>query len=141
VAVEQFDAQPLDRVVFGFGEGWNEQEYNPATGALWRWSSERALLRVRSGGQAVALTLRGEIEEASSSRVTIRVGDRIAGEFGVGRQFERTTIIPAALLGTEESVIAIESSAWYVPAERRWRSADRRKLALKLYECRVTAVS
>ena len=47
-------------------------------------------LRVRSGGQAVALTLRGEIEEASTSRVTIRVGDRVAGEFEVGRQFERT---------------------------------------------------
>ena len=43
VAVEQFDAQPAGRVVFGFGDGWNEQEYNPATGALWRWTSERAL--------------------------------------------------------------------------------------------------
>lgn len=141
VAVEQFDAQPVGEVVFGFGDGWNEQEYNPETGALWRWTTERALLRVRSGGQAVALTLRGEIEEAPTSRVTIRVGDRVAGEFGVGRQFQRTTIIPADVLGTGENVVAIESSAWYVPAETRWRSADRRKLALKLYECRVTPVS
>jgi hypothetical protein len=38
-------------------------------------------------------------------------------------------------------VVSIESSAWYVPADTRWRSGDRRKLALKLYDCRVTPVS
>jgi hypothetical protein len=141
LAVEQFDAQPLGQVVFGFGEGWNEQEYNPVTGALWRWSSERAVLRVRSGGRAVALTLRGEIEEAASTRITIRVGDRVAGAFEAGRQFERTVLIPADLLAADDSVVAIESSAWYVPAETRWRSGDRRRLALKLYDCRVTPVS
>jgi hypothetical protein len=141
VAVEQFDAQPAGRVMFGFGEGWNEQEYNPTTGALWRWTTERALLRVRAEGHSVAITLRGEIEEASTSRVTIRAGDRVAATFEVGRQFERTTIIPADLLGPGETVVAIESSAWYVPADTRWRSADRRELGLKLYDCRVTPVS
>jgi hypothetical protein len=141
VAVEQFDGQPAGRLLFGFGEGWNEQEYNPATGALWRWTTDRALLNVRSGGGPAALTIRGEIEEAATSRVTVRVGGQAAAAFDVGREFERTVIIPAGLLGTGESVVAIESSAWYVPAETRWRSADRRKLALKLYECRLTPVS
>jgi hypothetical protein len=96
---------------------------------------------VRAHGRAVALTLRGEIEEASTSHVIVRVGDRVAAEFSVGRQFARTTIIPAELLGAGESLVAIESGAWYVPAERRWRARDRRRLALKLYECRITPVS
>ncbi len=51
LAIEQFDAQPAGRVLYGFGEGWNEQEYNPATGVLWRWSSDKAALRVRAEGQ------------------------------------------------------------------------------------------
>jgi hypothetical protein len=141
LAVEQFDAQPVGRVVFGFGEGWHEQEYNPATGALWRWTTERAVLRVRAQGRRVALTLRGEIEEASTSHIAVRVGERVAAQFDVGREFARTAIIPAELLDAEESAISIESSAWYVPAERRWRSNDQRRLALKLYECRITPVS
>src|SRR5262249_16756285 len=28
VAIEQFDAKPVGDVVFGFGNGWHEQEYN-----------------------------------------------------------------------------------------------------------------
>jgi hypothetical protein len=142
LAIEQFDAQPAGRVVYGFGEGWNELEANPSNGTLWRWSTDRAVLRARAEGRALALTLRGEIEEASSSRVTIRVGQDTAEAFDVGRSFTRTLVLPAGLFaGDEESVITIETSAWYVPAEKRGRTADRRRLGLKLYECRVTPAS
>jgi len=141
LAIEQFDAQPAGRVVFGFGEGWNELEYNPSTGALWRWSSDRAAIRVRAEGHSVALTLRGELEAASSSHVVVRAGDAVAGEFDVGRSFARTVLIPATLLPGPEQVITVETSAWYVPAEKRWRSKDQRRLGLKLFECRVTPAS
>jgi hypothetical protein len=141
LALEQFDAEPAGHVVFGFGEGWNELEYNPATGALWRWSSDRATIRVRAEGHAVALTLRGEIEAASSSHVVVRAGGVVAAEFDVGPTFSKTVLIPAASLPGPENVITIESSAWYVPAEKRWRSRDRRRLGLKVYECQVTPVS
>ncbi len=141
LAIEQFDAQPDDRLMFGFGEGWHEQEYNPATGVLWRWSSDRAVIHVRSGGHSAALSIRGELEAASTSRVTVRAGDREVASFDVDRVFAKTTVIPAALLGGPAPTITIESSASYVPAERRRRSADRRRLALKLQECRVTPAS
>lgn len=141
LAIEQFDAQPAGRVVYGFGEGWNEQEYNPATGVLWRWSSDRSAIRVRSGGRRLALTLRGEIEEASTSTVTVKVGDAVAATFDVDRTFSRTVLIPPDLSSGPETVITIESSASYVPAEKKWRSQDRRRLGLKLYECRVSPVS
>jgi hypothetical protein len=108
---------------------------------LWRWSSDRATIRVRAEGHSVALTLRGELEAASSSHVVVRAGDAVAGEFDVGRSFARTVLIPATLLPGAEQVITIESSAWYVPAEKRWRSKDQRRLGLKLFECRVTSAS
>lgn len=141
LAIEQFDAQPAGRVVYGFGEGWNEQEYNPATGVSWRWSSDRSAIRLRAEGHAVALTLRGEIEEASSSHVTVRAGDRVAAEFDVARTFSRTIMIPAELVSGPEVVLTIESSAFYVPADVKWRSADRRRLGLKLFECRISRAS
>ncbi len=141
VAIEQFDAQPSGRVMFGFGEGWHEQEYDPATGVLWRWTSEKAVIRVRAEGHAVALALRGEVEAASVSRVVIRAGDRVVDEFEAPRIFGRTVLIPAEALSGQESTITIESNASYVPAEARWRSQDRRRLALKVVECVVTRAS
>jgi hypothetical protein len=141
LAVEQFDAQPAGRVVFGFGDGWHEQEYDPTTGAVWRWSSDKASIRLRGEGHALALTLRGEIEEAAVSHVTVRIGSRVLAHFDVGKTFTRTALLPADAFGPGEEVITIESSASYVPAETRWRSQDRRRLALKLYECSLTPVS
>ena len=141
LAIEQFDAQPAGRVIYGYGEGWNEQEYNPSTGVLWRWSSDRAALRVRAEGSGLALTLRGEIEEASTSRVTVKAGDTVAAVFDVDRRFSRTVLIPRVLVAAPETVLTIESSAFYVPAEKKWRSRDRRRLGLKLEECSVSPVS
>jgi hypothetical protein len=50
-------------------------------------------------------------------------------------------IIPKALLGAPETVLTIESSAFYVPARTRWRSGDQRTLGLKLVECTLSPVS
>jgi hypothetical protein len=141
VAIEQFDAQPDGRVSFAYADGWNELEYNPATGELWRWSTDRSTLRVRAEGHALALTLRGGLEAASSSRITVRAGDRVIATLDVDKTFEQTVLIPADAVTTPESVLTIESSAWYVPAEANRRSADRRRLGLKLVECRVSAAS
>ena len=73
--------------------------------------------------------------------MTIRSGDRALAHFTVGRTFEQTMVFPADAFRQSESTITIESSAWYVPAETRWRSRDRRRLALKLFECVVTPIS
>ncbi len=141
LAIEQFDAQPTGRVIFGYGDGWNEPEYNPTTGVSWRWTSDRATLRVRAEGFGLALTLRGEIEDARTSHVTIKAGDAVAAAFDVDRTFSKTVIIPKALLAAPETSLTIESSHFYVPAETRWRSRDRRKLGLKLEACVLSPVS
>jgi hypothetical protein len=141
VAIEQFDAQVTGRVVFGFGDGWHEQEYNPTTGRLWRWTSERAALRVRAEGHSLSLHMDGELEAASTSHVVVRAGDRIVADQDVGKTFSIAAAIPAEALGGAEGAITIETSHWYVPAERSRRSRDHRHLGLKIYSCLLAPAS
>jgi hypothetical protein len=142
LAIEQFDAEPDGRIVFGYGDGWNELEYNPATGRLWRWTTERGVLRVRApAGKALTLRLDGEIEEASSSHVVIRAGDRVLAEHDIGTTFSIDAKVPAEAVSGDELTMSIETSAWYIPAERRWRSRDQRHLGLKIFSCVLTPAS
>jgi hypothetical protein len=141
VAIEQFDAQPASRIVVGFGEGWHEREYNPATGRLWRWMSDQGEVRVHTPAQALELTFDGEVEAASKSRVTIRAGDRIVAAHDIGAQFAIRQVIPRELIREGEDTIRISTDQTYVPAERRSRSQDRRLLGLKVYNLRVRPAS
>jgi hypothetical protein len=142
LAIEQFDAKPTGRIVFGFAEGWNEQEYNPQTGKRWRWTSERATLRIRSERRPLLLTLAGETETfRKPSHIVVRAGKQILDEETVGDHFSLSVGIPAELLEGGETAITIETDQTYVPAERRWRSRDRRHLGLKISDCRVTLPS
>jgi hypothetical protein len=141
-AIEQFDVQSAGRVVFGFGEGWHEHEYNPATGRQWRWTSERAVLRIRAGGHALGLVLHGETERSGRSRITVRIGDRILAQEDVGARLDLSIGIPAELVSPRETVLTIESDQTHVPAERSWRrSPDRRRLGLRVYDCRIIPAS
>ena len=137
VAIEQFDAQPAGRIVMGYEEGWHEREYNPATGKLWRWTSDRGVLRLRTPSQGLVLNLEGEVEAARASRVTIRIGDRILAAHDVGAVFAIRQQIPRNLVKDGDNTITISTDQTYVPAERRG-SPDRRLLGLKIYVCRVT---
>ena len=141
VSIEQFDAGPEDRVLVGYDDGWHEREYDPATGRLWRWTSDHGMLRVRSRRQALVLTLEGEVEAAAKSRVTIRIGDRIVAAQDIGRTFSIRQIMPQNFVVAGDNAITVTTDQTYVPAERRMLSRDRRLLGLKVYECHVTPVS
>lgn len=143
-AIEQFDARPADRVVFGFGEGWQEQEYKPATGLLWRWMSERAELRVHASGRSVVLTLTGEppsVYFSKPSHVRVRAGGRVVAEAELYESFAVRAVIPGDLLAGDDATVTIETDQMYVPAERSRRSPDRRHLALRVFDCRIDPVS
>jgi hypothetical protein len=141
VAVEQFDAQSANRVVFGFGDGWHEMEYNPATGRSWRWMSEHGVIRVRAQGRALRLDVAGDAEGFSRpTTVSVRIGTRAIGRWTVRNRFEVQAPIPAAALADGETAIDIESDQFAVPAERSRRTQDRRHLALKVDELKLTPV-
>jgi hypothetical protein len=142
VAIEQFDAQSEGVVMAGYGEGWHEHEYDPSTGRLWRWTSDRAILRVRSARRNLRLAIAGDAGPFwRASHVTIRIGDRIVAEDDARSRFSLSVAIPAALIGASETAIAVETNQTYVPAERSRRSQDRRHLGLRVYECAVTPIS
>jgi hypothetical protein len=142
LAIEQFDAQPAGQPVFGFAEGWHEQEHNPATGLLWRWTSDRALLRVRPEGRDLSLILAGETDpSADDPRIVVRAGGRVVVDEPLERAFSIRVAIPASLVAGQDDTISIETNQTHIPAEESWRSPDRRRLGLKVYECRITPVS
>jgi hypothetical protein len=141
VAVEQFEAQSAGTAIFGFGDGWHEMEYNPITSRVWRWISERGVIRLRSH-HPVKLTMQGETETFSrSTHVTIRIGDRVIAQPIVDRQFVLQVPIAADLLTGEETGIIVESDQFWVPAERSRRTQDQRHLALRVYDVQVKPAS
>jgi len=137
VTIEQFDAQSRGRLVFGFGAGWHEAEYNPLTGLSWRWMSESGELRVRGAGGARTLRLSGVTEGFSKpSHLTIRHGDRVLARLEAGENFSLQASIPADVLSeAAETTLVIETDQAYVPAERKTGTEDRRHLALKVFVC------
>ena len=68
IAIEQFDTQATGQIVMVLGDGWDELEYDPATGRLWRWTSERA---AHSGStprrSPLTLRLQGAFEDSAAT--------------------------------------------------------------------------
>jgi len=140
VAVEQFDVS-RSRTIFGFGDGWHELEFNPRTGAQWRWLSERGELPFRSPAES-ALTLHLEGESplkyfSRGSRLKIRSGDRVVFDDTISSDFSITVQVPAGA-----GPIVFETDQVYVPAERGWRrTADRRHLGLRIFKVALRPAS
>jgi hypothetical protein len=132
VAIEQFAAPP--GIVFGFGDGWHEQELNPRTGARWRWLSERGEIRVGSHlSGALQLHIAGESPLkyfSRGSRLKIRSGDQVLFDEVLAEDFSVTVPLRAPT-----GSIVLETDQVYVPAERGWRrTADRRHLGLRIFK-------
>ena len=135
VAVEQFDASRT-RTLLGFGEGWHEREFEPRTGARWRWLSERGELQLRSPAPNVILHLEGESPLkyfARGSRLVVRAGSRVLFDEVLSADFVRDVAVPEA-----GAAVVLETDQVYIPAERRWRGgADRRHLGLRIFKAEI----
>jgi hypothetical protein len=139
VGIRQFDIQPANTLIYGFGEGWHEAEYDNATGMSWRWSSDRSVLRV-APYQTVRISLRGEsplnyIDSPPHVRVT--AGGREVGAFDPNRDFDWSVVVPGELVTSSGGAIAIETDRVYLPGQAEG-TADERRLGLRLFEIDVT---
>ncbi len=142
VAIRQFDVQPASRLVYGFGEGWHEEEYAVETGLRWRWTSERSVLRLKGPPQAVRLTLRGESPLKYVDRVptvTVAAGDRIVGTFKPAADFEWSVVIPAEAWQASAGAVAIATDRIYLPGPAEGTN-DTRHLGLRLYDVQVNGI-
>jgi hypothetical protein len=139
VAIEQFNLQTLDRPQFGFDDGWYEPEYNTTTARSWRWMSERANLRIQSGGRPVLLTLRAESPLRyfnGAPHVTVSAGSRVLAELTPAADFTVEVSIPPDVLSAANGRVTVTSDRVFVPGDRDG-SADRRRLALRVYSVKV----
>jgi hypothetical protein len=101
--------------------------------------SDRAVLWVRPVGRNVRLTLEGEsplryFDRAPVVRVT--VGGREVARFAPATDFSQSIVLPADALEAAEGRVVVESDQAFVPADRAG-SADRRRLALRIYALEV----
>ncbi len=141
VAIEQFNLQDPDRPQVGFAEGWLEPEYEPSTGKLWRWMSERAVLRVTPVDRDVTLTIAGESTRRyfpRGSRITVTAADRQLAVLDAETDFAGGVRIPAALLAASGGRVVLASDQMFVPGDRT-ASPDRRHLAVRIYSVTVDA--
>jgi hypothetical protein len=141
VAIEQFDLQDPGTPQVGFGEGWLEPEYQPSTGKLWRWMSERAVLWVTPTDRDVTLSVSGESTRRyfpRGSRITVTAGDRQLAVVDAETDFAASVRIPAALLAASGGRVVLASDQMFVPGDRT-ASPDRRHLAVRLYSVTVEA--
>jgi hypothetical protein len=139
VKLEQFDLQSDANVMFGYGDGWYEPEYNPTTSLSWRWMSEKARLWVRPVGRDVTLVLAGESPLKyfeSAPEVRILAGAAEVGRFTPAADFSQQITVPAPALAASDGMLTVESSLWFTPAQRG-ESADQRHLALRVYSVDV----
>jgi len=136
VAIEQFNLQPTDRVLWGFDIGWHEQEFNPATGRLWRWTSERAETIVHHAAKDLVLTVAGESPLRyfdRAARLTVRAGDRVLAQQDLSTDFELNVHVPSAALDAARDRLILEADETFVPADRS-TSPDRRRLGLRIWK-------
>jgi hypothetical protein len=134
VAVEQFDVSAT-RPIVGYGDGWHEQEFNPRTGARWRWLSERGELRLRAPTPRLTLHLEGESPLTyfpRGSRLVVRSGDRVLFDKPLSADF--SVNIP---IDDGGAPIVLETDQVFAPADRSRRSADRRHLGLRIFKCEL----
>jgi hypothetical protein len=143
VGLEQFNFQSAGIVQAGFGEGWHEPEYDPATAQSWRWMSETAVVQLHPAGRGVTLQVRGESPLRyfdSAPLVRISAGQRVISETRPADDFTVQVSIPSDVIAAARGRVVLESSAHFVPADRGG-TADRRHLALRIYSVRVRGLA
>jgi hypothetical protein len=138
IAVEQFDIQPVSTVMFAFGAGWHEAEYNNRTGLAWRWTSDKADLRIVGPGP-VSIQLRGESPMkyvTTPPNVHVRAGDRRLARFHPTADFTWDVVVPADALESSGGIVTIETDQIYLPGQAEG-TADARRLGLRIFDTRV----
>ena len=139
-AIEQFDLQNPNVVMWGYDTGWQEAEYNPTLG-VWRWTSERATLRIVGPSVPMRVTLSVESPVryfGEPATVRVLAGGREIAVLPVSSSQDLAFDVPAHALAAAGGLLTIETDKTFVPAERDG-SADYRRLGLRVFGIRVSA--
>ncbi|MCC7123976.1 MAG: DUF2723 domain-containing protein [Acidobacteria bacterium] len=140
-AIEQFDLQPADTLMWAFDRGWYEAEYTPALG-VWHWAGPAATLRVFNASSALRVTM--EIESplryfGQPSDVVARAGTVELARATIADTTTWSFDVPAGTLPAASGEIVIETTQTFVPAERGG-PPDLRALGLRVFNLRIEHV-
>jgi hypothetical protein len=132
-AIEQFDLQSAGALMWGYDVGWHEAEYNQAIG-MWRWTADKATLRIINARAPVAVTLNVESPERyfdGASRVRLRAGNVVVGETTFATNLWRV-MVPLEALQQADGRVTVETNQTFVPADRG-NGRDARALGLRVF--------
>ena len=137
-AIEQFNLQNHDVLLWGYDEGWQEAESTPELG-VWRWTSERATLRIIGASRPVQVSMRVERPRKyfdDDPIVRMTAGDEVLGQttFAAGETW--TVRIPLEALARTNGRITVETNRTFVPAERG-EGRDQRHLGLRVFNINI----
>lgn len=138
-AIEQFDLQNADEVMWAYGDGWLEAEFSTALG-MWRWTTERASLRIFGPKKALRITMSIEsplryFDEAPLVRAM--AGERQLAVTTLTASREWSVDVPADALTASGGQVTIETNRTFVPSEQS-NAADQRRLGLRVFSIRVS---
>jgi len=138
-AIEQFDVQAPDQLMWAYDSGWQEAEYSPGVG-VWRWTSEKATLRVIGDARPVRVTLWIEsplryFDDAPLVRAVAGGRELAAATLSESREWRFD--VPADALRAGNGTITIETDRTFSPAERSG-AADQRRLGLRVFSIQVS---
>jgi hypothetical protein len=134
IAIRQFDVQSAPTLMFGFGDGWHEEEFDARTGERWRWSSDRSILQIVPP-QAVEVRLRGESPRKYfdvAPRVRLLAGDREIAVLHPDSDFDWIVKVPADAVRQARGALTLETDRVYLPGKVEG-SPDTRRLGLRLF--------
>jgi hypothetical protein len=132
-AIEQFDLQSNGTLMWGYDDGWHEAEYSPNLG-VWRWTSDRATLRIIGAATPVVISLRVDDPRRYFDvlpTVTVQAGDQTIGETRVADNTFAVTV-PADALARANGRVTIATDRTFVPAAGE--TEDQRRLGLRVFD-------
>jgi hypothetical protein len=135
IRLTQFAVEPPGELFFVQQAGWNEIEYNRDMQRRWRWTTDRAVTFVNSGGRDVTVSAAGESPLTyfdGPPHVLLRAGNQVLATATPSSDFELTARVPAATLAAADGMVTIETDRTFVPYERSG-SPDKRRLGLRIF--------
>jgi hypothetical protein len=139
IRLTQFAVEPPGDLFFVQQAGWNEIEYNRDMQRRWRWTTDRAVTFINSGGRDVTVAVAGESPLTyfdSAPHVAIRAGNQVLATATPSSDFELAARIPSATLAAADGMVTIETDKTFVPYQRSG-SPDKRTLGLRIFKFEV----
>ena len=133
-AIEQFDLQSPNTLMWGHDGGWHEAEYAPSLG-VWRWTSDRATVRIVGASSPLLVTMRVEEPRRyfdDDPIVRMLAGDELLGQTTFAGGDTWSVRVPLEALIRTSGRLTIETNRTFVPAERK-AAPDQRRLGLRVF--------